>query len=729
MMKRWLVFLVLWTASLAASGQVFWTSSDLRYTEDVLEVPDLGNVLTLKGWRGETVMAQAAFRGERPFALKHIPEGIEIGFLGYVVADELNPDGSGCGTRPDHSQFDSLSVADWIRVPRDGRFEGRPEGKTGFLWVEYRIPADAAPGVHTLDLDFYIGRKKWQTLQLSVEVSERVLPPASDWKFHLDLWQNPYAVARYEGVPLWSEAHFQAMRPLMQRLSDAGQKVITATLCDRPWNGQTEDPFGSMVRWVRRADGTWAFGFEDFDRWVTFMMSCGVTRQINCYSMIPWSLKFKYFDEASGQDAYVEGAPGTPAYDEAWGALLKAFSAHLREKGWFDKVCIAMDERPMEMVLAAMKVVKKADPDFRFSTQGFYHPETEPLIYDLCSTFYSWIPEEVMERRCQEGLVTTYYTCCVEGYPNTFTFSAPAEAALLPLDMMDRGSDGYLRWAYNSWTEDPFSDSRFRTWASGDCYLVYPGNVSSVRFEKLLEGIQQAEKLRILKEERRPLIGISCGRYAGNNADYLSKNYTAAVERAGGIPVIMPTVSSDETAKALAAEMDAFIFSGGPDLDPVHYGETIWNETVEIDPVRDTSDLLLMRAAIASGKPVMGICRGEQLLNVVLGGSLVQDIPSQVEGAEVHSGGARHRIGVEKGSVLHDIFGRDSLTVNSTHHQAVKRPAPDVRVTARASDGVVEAYEWGDQVVAYQFHPEALARDDGSWLSLFRNLVRKALTR
>ena len=125
----------------------------------------------------------------------------------------------------------------------------------------------------------------------------------------------------------------------------------------------------------------------------------------------------------------------------------------------------------------------------------------------------------------------------------------------------------------------------------------------------------------------------------------------------------------------------------------------------------------------ASSKPILGICRGEQLLNVVLGGSLIQDIPTQVDTVVKHSGGALHRIGVEKGSVLYKLFGEDSLTVNSSHHQAVNRVAPGVRVTAHAPDGIVEAYEYGDRLIAVQFHPEGMVRTDESWLALFRHFL------
>ena len=222
-----------------------------------------------------------------------------------------------------------------------------------------------------------------------------------------------------------------------------------------------------------------------------------------------------------------------------------------------------------------------------------------------------------------------------------------------------------------------------------------------------------------------PVIGISCGRSA-SGASTLNSNYTEAIARSGGIPVIFPTVADSAVAAALVRKVDGVIFSGGPDLDPSHYGETFWNETVQVDTLRDASDLMLMRAALAAKKPILGICRGEQLLNVVLGGSLYQDLPTQVDTLVKHGGGAWHRIGVEKGSVLYGLFGEDSLTVNSFHHQAVKKVAPGIRVTAYAPNGIVEAYEYGDRLIAFQFHPEGMARTDDAWLAPFRYFVKMA---
>ena len=222
---------------------------------------------------------------------------------------------------------------------------------------------------------------------------------------------------------------------------------------------------------------------------------------------------------------------------------------------------------------------------------------------------------------------------------------------------------------------------------------------------------------------KAPLVGISCSQYEGQY-NLLRNTYTGAITKAGGVPVILPTVKTESEAEALLACLDGIVFSGGEDVNPSWYGEAPLNATVEIDSLRDVSDSLLVRAALRSGKPVLGICRGSQLLNVLLGGSLYQDIPSQLPTAVKH-GDATHRIGLEYGGFLARIFGTDSLTVNSFHHQAVKAVAPGVRVTARAADGTVEAYEYGKSVIAFQVHPEGMARTDDAWLAPFSYFVRK----
>ena len=221
---------------------------------------------------------------------------------------------------------------------------------------------------------------------------------------------------------------------------------------------------------------------------------------------------------------------------------------------------------------------------------------------------------------------------------------------------------------------------------------------------------------------KAPLVGIS-GSYMSSGGTSLNTNYSQAISRAGGVPVVIPTVSSREEADAVLAKLDGIVFSGGEDIDPSFYGETVYNETVFVDSVRDVSDVFLARAALDAKKPILAICRGEQLMNVVLGGSLYQDIPSQLPDNVGHSG-TTHKIGIEEGSILARLYGTDSLEVNSTHHQAVKDVAPGIRVTAYSPDGIVEAYET-DKVTAVQFHPEKLVRTDDKWLAFFRTFISK----
>lgn len=489
-----------------------WGSTDVRYPQK--DVPKCKNrSLTLSGWRGEKMNAQFVLWSSHDWQnisfccsdLREkqgniIPsESITANFVSYVMTDELNKDRKGgCGPRPDKTQWDSLLVADVIDVSPTFDLKKctvRP------VWVRVSIPQSTAAGNYTGRIQLLSCGKEIGTLDLEIDVGKRVLPQPSEWKFHLDLWQNPYAVARYYNVKIWSKEHFDAMRPIMQALADAGQKVITASIMHKPWGGQTFDYFESMVTWIKRYDDSWEFKFDVFDAWVEFMMSLGIDKQINCYSMVPWSLSFRYFDQKTNEMRTLHTQPGEKAYEEMWIALLKSFSRHLKEKGWFDKTCIAMDERPLSAMKQVIGLIHKADKNFKLSLAGLYYEEIESEIHDYSISTDQFFPWKVIERRNAEGKVTTYYTYCADARPNTFTFSAPAEAAWIGLYAARLNMNGYLRWAYNSWVEYPLQDSRFITWAGGDTYLVYPGFRSSIRFERLIEGIQQYEKICILKEE------------------------------------------------------------------------------------------------------------------------------------------------------------------------------------------------------------------------------------
>ena len=501
-----------WTS--VTRPMIAWGSTDVRYNKELPASVTPMPIMNLTGWMGEKLSAQFVISTNRD--LKNVSVEVsdivaknykiskwntERGFVRYVMTDELNKDGKGaCGYR-NKADFDSTLVADVIDHLTPAL--DVKANTTQPVWVSVNVPREnIIKGMYRGTVTVKEDGKVLAELPLTVTVKNRVLPEPKDWAFHLDLWQNPYAVSRYYNVEPFSQEHFDLMRPIMKRYADAGGKVITASIMHKPWNGQTYDPFESMVTWMKKADGTWWFDYTVFDKWVEFMMDCGVKKEINCYSMVPWRLSFQYFDQASNQFKFFNGKPGEPAYEEFWMRMLKSFAQHLKEKGWFEITHIAMDERPLNDMLATIKVVYKADPNFKLSLAGTYHKELLEDLDDYCITLAEkFTPEEIAKRRA-EGKVTTYYTCCTEPRPNTFTFSPLAEAEWLGWWAAKINVDGYLRWALNSWVKDPLLDSRFTAWAAGDTYILYPGGRTCTRFERLIEGIQAYEKIRILRNEK-----------------------------------------------------------------------------------------------------------------------------------------------------------------------------------------------------------------------------------
>ena len=497
---------------LIVSPQISWGSTDVRYAKLNIPVLQKTNIWKTKAWKGERVNAQAVVWTKTAISNARvtvsdlkcgssiIPSSeIKPSFVRYVMTDELNKDGKGaCGHRENKADWDSSIVADLLYKPEIKEIKAY---STQPVWVNISVPQNVKAGVYKGSLTFSGNGIADMKLNMEISVTNRILPSPKDWAFHLDLWQNPYAVARYHNVPLWSEAHFDAMRPVMKILAGAGQKVITTTIMHKPWNGQTEDHFDSMISKIKRIDGTWVYDYTVFDKWVEFMISTGIDKQINCYTLIPWALKFDYFDQATNRILFIEAKPGDAAYEDYWKTFLKDFASHLRSKGWFERTTIAMDERGLEAMKEAIKVIRKADPEFKISLAGNFHGEIESDLYDYCLAFNHNFPEETKATREKSGKKSTVYTCCAEARPNTFTFSPPAEASWIGWHAAAGNYDGYLRWAYNSWTQDPLRDSRFRTWAAGDCYIVYPYGYSSIRMERFIEGVQDNEKIRILHKE------------------------------------------------------------------------------------------------------------------------------------------------------------------------------------------------------------------------------------
>jgi len=238
----------------------------------------------------------------------------------------------------------------------------------------------------------------------------------------------------------------------------------------------------------------------------------------------------------------------------------------------------------------------------------------------------------------------------------------------------------------------------------------------------------------------RPLVGVTCSSYSPNESGETRKHtlphdYVHALTKAGSEVVILPA-GDGESARRLAESLDGVVLSGGADLDPTHFGEGPHPKLGYIDPERDQFELALVKAAIQAGTPVLAICRGIQVLNVAMGGTLYQDIPSQINGAIKHRQEApryhaSHKVIVERHSKLAGMVGAGEVLVNSFHHQAVRQVAPGLVVSARSPDGVIEGIESAHDlfVVGVQWHPECMTDRYPAMLEIFAAFVAEAAAR
>lgn len=513
--------------------QVSWASKDVHYAQTERPVMRATSDTLIKAWRGERVGVEAVvYAAQKQSALQvrltpwrkggatiAASQG-EARFINYVTTDNFQY----CGYHPNN--LTPYQVADIIDLDVPQAAE---EGTTHPVWCTLEVPADADAGVYGMQLEVADAQthKVLKRLNLKIEVNARTLPSPAEQKFHVDFWQQPYAVSRYNGVPRWSQAHLDALRPYLKLLARSGQKVVSAILFYEPWGDQSHDKFSAMVRTTRTKNGEWQYDYTVFDQWVKLCEECGISEQINCFSMVPWDMSFRYYDEAQGKEVDLKTTTSSAEYKALWTAFLKSFAAHLKQQGWYDKTCIAMDERGLNNMLDAYRVAQEAVPGIKMALAGTHHKELVDKLYDYCIGFGEHFTDDELAARKARGWKSTTYTCCSNTEPNLFSNSLPAEAAYLPVFCVANKFEGYLHWSWMNWADNPLTDTRFRLFAPGDTYLIYPGPRSSVRYERFIEGVAMAEKVRILREE-----------YAakGNNAALDALNKQVEAFAPAGIP-------------------------------------------------------------------------------------------------------------------------------------------------------------------------------------------------
>jgi putative glutamine amidotransferase len=247
--------------------------------------------------------------------------------------------------------------------------------------------------------------------------------------------------------------------------------------------------------------------------------------------------------------------------------------------------------------------------------------------------------------------------------------------------------------------------------------------------------------LEVTHTVTQPIVGVTCitqpNAREGEMRHAVDREYVAALTGAGAVPMLLSPALDSSAIPALVEILDGIVFTGGGDVAPARYRQRAHRKLGRVEPERDRFEIDLYLAARRAGRPILGICRGVQLMNVAAGGTLIQDIPSQVKPSISHaaeaSGERLHEVILEAGSIARDLAGTARITVNSFHHQAVKDVAPGYRATAVAPDGVIEALESldGPFCVGLQWHPERATRGTNRELSraFFERFVTESASR
>lgn len=414
---------------------------------------------------------------------------VQLRFLSYITGDK---ESSSCGS----SKHDAVKIADALSEEKVTFFTSSDPLK---LWLTVNIPEDAIADTYKGN---FIVKLKGETLEIFIielKVVNHKLPAVSDWSFHLDLWQFPFQLANLcngagNKVLPFSPAYFTLIEPFYRLLANTGQKAITTYVKDGAFRAGE-----SMVKWKCSEKGKWSFDYTDFDNFVEHMMKWGITKQINCFSLVGWDKNINYYD-ADNNRKTLELEISSPQYKEIWNTFLTSFKKHLVEKGWFEKTVLYMDEIKQEEMKVVTSLIKEHDKQWKIGLAGSNNPaEIEGLFYDY-STFLGY-------NRATNNPISTFYTSCSHEYPNNYVTlqNSPAEMSWMAWYASASKLGGYLRWAYDYWLMDDPTNIQDQGNAAGDFNMIYRTDntatsrpVSSIRLELLREGIQDYEKIRLL---------------------------------------------------------------------------------------------------------------------------------------------------------------------------------------------------------------------------------------
>ncbi len=470
-----------------------------------------------------------------------------------------------------------------------------------FAWVTIKVPETTAPGIYkgTLKVSAAELEKPFE-LQYTIEVLNLKQPAAEATE--IQVWQHPFSVANYylglgekatggitnevrndfyfteehfnlmrdsieeyvsigghdavanivEGEKAtggitnevrndfyFTEEHFNLMRDSIEEYVSIGGHDAVANIVEEAWNHQSYYNDLSMVKWTKKKDGTWDFNYDWYDKWINFMIECGVLDpangigQIKCYSIVPWNNQIAYFDEAKGKTVKESHEPGSAEWKAMWQPFLEDFLKHSKEMGWFEITYISMDERGLDQLKPAVDMIESVTDEegnhfkesvtdeegnhFKISSAlNYQSPDTyeftdriDDISINLGNIKQAEDMEQLSAHRQALGLTTTMYTCTGD-YPSNFMISDPGDNYWDIWYTMTLGTDGYMRWAWDNYVYDMHGDATYRYWEPGDGWFIYPEEreaidesyqasfYSTPRYELFKQGIRDVAKAKYL---------------------------------------------------------------------------------------------------------------------------------------------------------------------------------------------------------------------------------------
>ena len=391
------------------------------------------------------------------------------------------------------------------------------------VWVEINVPKGTEPGTYTGKLKVTAdGIKEPLEFTYTLTVQDAELPDAKEFKngFDIELWQYPYSSAEYYNVEPFSEKHLEIMKSSMLKYKEIGGHAITTSIVEDAWNAQTYSKndvhYPSMIKWTKKADGTFEYDYTHFDKWVKFNKELGIGDKIVLYSIAPWHNSFAYWE--GDKLVYEKYNVGDDRYTKVWKDFLQDLVDHLTNMGWFEESYIGIDERGFSNaafdIVDSVKNIHGKSLKTAGAMDGFVNKKELALrVYDLnvgdtAAAAHPKEFEKLLEERNELGLRTTLYSC-TEHQPGNFSLSAPVESYWSIINAGKSETAGFLRWAYDAWVEDPLRDTTHNAFEPGDCFLIYPDekdaknptSKSSVRLEIMAKGVRDVNKLLIMEKE------------------------------------------------------------------------------------------------------------------------------------------------------------------------------------------------------------------------------------